>query len=182
MQRLLAILLLAACAPGGCTCGSEEAAKSKPAPATGEAPRATPMDQGGAEQRTAALQKMKLAPLTVAEVQPLIPELPGATPVGQPGVLTAGRQVKAVLCLRSPSPETAMTQLRGALGALGFADMRTRPHPRSDQMVTLHAEKQPYQLGATVQKATTPDCPGDQGKMKVVLSYFKRVTGEPPAP
>jgi hypothetical protein len=60
--------------------------------------------------------------------------------------------------------------------------MRTRPHPRNDQMVTLHAEKQPYQLGATVQKATTPDCPGDQGKMKVVLSYFKRVTGEPPAP
>jgi hypothetical protein len=165
-------------AGGGCTCGSEDGGTKKSgATVADEPPSGKQLDPTAARKRTEALRKMRLAPLTLAEIEPLIPEVPGASPVGKPGVLTDGRQVKAVLCMVSPSPDTAMTQLVAAVGARGFSNVQTRPHPKSADSVTLHADKHPYQLGATVQKAATPDCPSDKGKIKVVLSYFKRVTG-----
>lgn len=161
---------------GGCTCGKQDDKQADKPAADHPA-----VDPAAARQRADALRKMRMAPVTVAEVQPLIPSLPGATPVGQPGVMTQGRQVKAVLCMTSPSPETAMAQVVAAFGTLGFANVQTRPHPRNQEMVTLHAEKPPFQVGGTVQKATTPDCPGDKGKIKIVLSYFKKVTIDAPS-
>lgn len=167
----------------GCTCGGEKKKKEEePAAAAAEGANRKPLDPEAARNRSAALRKMRLAPITLAEVEPLIPSVPGASPVGKPGVMTEGRQVKAVLCMVSPSAETAMTQLVAAVGKLGFADVKTRPHPRNQEMATLHAEKPPIQLGAIVQKGRTPDCPGDQGKIKVVLSYFKRVSTDQAAP
>ena len=167
----------------GCTCGSEK--KKEEAPAGEVKPEAgKQLDPSAARKRTEALRKMRLAPVTLEEVEPLIPKMPGASPVGKPGVMTEGRQVKAVLCMVSPSADAAMTQLVAAVGALGFTDVKTRLHPSNQEMVTMHGEKQPFQLGAVAQKSRTPDCPGDQGKIKVVLSYFKRVTtdGASPAP
>ena len=180
--------LLGLGAMSGCKCGDDAAKKS----ATAQAPAAADGSQGSekkaldpeaAQKRAEALRRMRLAPMSLEEVQPLIPTIPGATAIGKPGILTESRQAKAVLCLTSPSADVAMTQLIGAIGALGFTGVKTRPHPQVPDRLTLHAEKQPFQLGATVQKATTPDCPGDKGKIKVVLSYFKRVTTTPqPAP
>lgn len=170
------IALAALALAGSCTCGKEDEKKEPASAAEQPAAGGNKLDPTAARKRAEALRKMRLAPITVAEIEPLIPSLPGASPVGKPGVLTEGRQVKAVLCLVSPSAETAMTQLVGAVGALGFTGVQTRPHPKSAEMVTLHAEKSPYQLGATAQRTATPDCPGDTGKIKVVLSYFKRVT------
>jgi len=170
----LGIALAAIAFASGCTCGSHEAKKQ---PEAADPPPGKQLDATAARRRSEALRKMRLAPVTLEEITPLIPAPPGASPVGKPGVLTEGRQVKAVLCMVSPSPEAAMTQLVGSVGALGFTGVQTRPHPKSAEMLTLHADKHPYQLGATVQKANTPDCPGDKGKIKVVLSYFKRVSG-----
>jgi hypothetical protein len=184
MQRATLFLLLLAGATGGCTCGkSEEKKKEQPAATTDDRQAGKELDPEAARKRAEAMRKMKMAPITVDEVKALIPTLPNTTPVGLPGVMTEGRQVKAVLCMVSPSADTAMTQMVGALGTLGFTNVQTRPHPHNQEMVTLHAEKQLYQLGATAQKSTTPDCPADRGKIKFVLSYFKRVTAVPmPAP
>ena len=173
----LALLLVVTL--GGCTCGNKEEKKSEE-PATDKAEK--PNDPAAARQRAEALRKMRMAPVTLEEVQPLIPSMPDTTPVGQPGLMTQGRQVKAVLCMTSPGAEPAMGRLIEALKSLGFTNVQTRPHPRNQEMVTLHAEKQPFQLGGTVQKSTTPDCPGDKGKIKIVLSYFKRVTIDAPSP
>jgi hypothetical protein len=173
----LALLLVVTLS--GCTCGKKEEKKEEePAKAEGK----TPADPAAARQRADALRKMRMAPLTLEEVRPLIPTMPDTTPVGQPGVMTEGRQVKAVLCMTSPGAEPAMGRLVEALKALGFTSVQTRPHPRNQEMVTVHAEKQPFQLGGTAQKVTTPDCPGDKGKIKIVLSYFKRVTIDAPSP
>ncbi len=182
---VMAIALALAAFGGGCKCGGDEA-KKKDEPATSEAAdKREPgkeLEPQAARRRSEALRRMQLAPLTVEEVEALIPSLPGASPVGKPGILTQGRQVKAVLCAVSPSADTAMTQLVASLGALGFENPRTGSHPRNPDVATLHAEKKPYQLGATVQKTTTPDCPGDKGKIKIVLSYFKRVTADATIP
>jgi hypothetical protein len=180
MRRVM-ILAALALTGAGCTCGKDDGGTKK-AQETASAP-GDPRP-GLAGKRTAALRNARLAPLTLEEIQPLIPALPGATPVGKPGVMTQGRQVKAVFCMASPSADAAMTQLLAAAGSLGFTDMQTRAHPRNQEMVTVSGEKGPIRLGATAQRGRTPDCPGDQGKIKIVLSYFKRATGEeaPPAP
>lgn len=169
---------------GGCTCGSEDKKKDDETPAADQASSGgdRTVDPEAMRKRSAALRNLRLAPLALEEVEPLIPKLPGATPVGKPGVMTQGRQVKAVLCMVSPSADAAMGELLKALGALGFDNIKTRPHPRNQEMVTLHGDKQPFQVGAIVQKSRTPDCPGDQGKIKVVLSYFKRVSADAAVP
>jgi hypothetical protein len=179
MRRTLGIALLLLL--GGCTCGKKGDDKAEDTAADkAEGKKST--DPAAARRRADALRTMRMAPVTLEEVQPLIPSLPDTTPVGQPGVMTQGRQVKAVLCMTSPGAEPAMGRLVEALKALGFTSVETRPHPRNQEMVTLHAEKAPFQVGGTVQKTTTPDCPGDKGKIKIVLSYFKRVTIETPSP
>lgn len=176
-------LALALVANGGCKCGDGDKKSAPPdktgATAGGEGERKAPPDRQAIRDRAEALRKMRLSPITLEEVQPLIPKLPGAVAVGQPGVLTNGRQVKAVFCMTSPSTDTAMTQLVGAIGAVGFTGVATQPHPQSGDTVTLHAEKQTFRLGATVQTGKTPDCPGAEGKIKIVLSYFKRVAPVP---
>ncbi len=175
---------LALASAGGCTCGSKESKKDEETQAADKTPGAgdKTVDPNAMRKRSAALRNMRLAPLALEEVEPLIPKLPATTPVGKPGVMTQGRQVKAVLCMTSPSADAAMGELLRALGALGFNDIKTRPHPRNQEMVTLHADKHPIQVGAIVQKSKTPDCPGDQGKIKVVLSYFKRVSADAAVP
>jgi hypothetical protein len=169
---------------GGCTCGSKETKKDEGTPAAEQASSDgdRTVDPNAMRKRSAAMRNMRLAPLALEEVEPLIPKLPATTPVGKPGVMTQGRQVKAVLCMTSPSADAAMGELLKSLGALGFNNIKTRPHPRNQEMVTLHGDKQPFQVGAIVQKSKTPDCPGDQGKIKVVLSYFKRVGADAATP
>jgi hypothetical protein len=167
---------------GGCTCGSEDRKKDDETPAADQASSDRKVDPNAMRKRSAAMRNLRMAPIALEEVEPLIPKLPATTPVGKPGVMTQGRQVKAVLCMVSPSADAAMGELLKALGALGFENIKTRPHPRNQEMVTLHGDKQPFQLGAIVQKSKTPDCPGDQGKIKVVLSYFKRVSADAAVP
>ena len=168
---------------GGCTCGSDEKKKDDEASGAEQAsPGDKKVDPNAMRRRSAALRNLRMAPLALEEVEPLIPKLPATTPVGKPGVMTQGRQVKAVLCMTSPSADVAMGELLKALGALGFENIKTRPHPRNQEMVTLHGDKQPFQVGAIVQRSKTPDCPGDQGKIKVVLSYFKRVSADAAVP
>lgn len=169
--------LVLASAAGGCTCGKDGETKKTEEAAGSRVPRA-PGDPAMAGKRTQALRNLQLAPITLADIEPLIPSLPGATPVGKPGVMTQGRQVKAVFCMASPSADAVMTQLVAATGSLGFTEVKTRAHPRNQEMITMHGVKGPIRLGGTVQRGKTPDCPGDQGKIKIVLSYFKRTGGE----
>jgi len=177
MRRTIGIALGLLLSIGGCTCGKKEEKKADETPADKSS---KPSDPAAARQRAEAMRNMKMAPVTVEEVEPLIPSMPGTTPVGKPGLMTMGRQVKAVLCMVSPSPDTAMSVLVAELGKLGFTGVQTRPHPQNQEMLTVRADKKPFQLGATVQKTTTPDCPGDKGKIKIVLSYFKRITIDAP--
>jgi hypothetical protein len=178
-MRVMAIALAALAATAGC---KDKKKKSEPAAATAPAPvtERTSTDPDTARKRAEAVRNMQLAPVSVAEVQPLIPSLPGAEPVGQPGVLTGGRQVKAILCVPGGSADAVMKQLVTAIEGLGFSGVKTKPHPRSPDMVTLHAEKQPFRLGGTVTRSSTADCPAAAGKVKVVLSYFKRNAAIPP--
>jgi hypothetical protein len=164
-------------AAGGCTCGKDGEKKKAESPPTSRVPR-MPGDPAMAGKRTQALRNLQLAPITLEDVEPLIPSLPGATPVGKPGVMTQGRQVKAVFCMASPTADAVMSQLVAAASSLGFTEVKTRTHPRNQEMITMHGEKGAIRLGGTVQRGKTPDCPGDQGKIKIVLSYFKRTGGE----
>ena len=185
VNAVVVTALVLGSAAGGCTCGKDGGKKeAEPAP-TSRVPR-VPGDPAMAGKRTQALRNLQLAPITLEDIEPLIPSLPGATPVGKPGVMTQGRQVKAVFCMASPTADAVMTQLVAAASSLGFTEVKTRTHPRNQEMITMHGEKGPIRLGGTVQRGKTPDCPGDQGKIKIVLSYFKRTGGEeaetPPAP
>ena len=132
------------------------------------------IDPEVARRRGQALRRMTLAPITLDEVTPLLPSLPDAEPVGKPGPVGGGRQVKAILCARSESAGVTAQQLVSELERLGFDKVRQRPHPRNPEVVTIAAEKAPLRLGATVQRGPYADCPASASKAKVILSYFKR--------
>ena len=177
---LLVTLLLAAA--GGCKkeksqdkAGAGEAASSDELDAVrADRRQRRAIDPEVARRRGQALRRMTLAPITLEEVTPLLPSLPDAEPVGKPGPVGGGRQVKAILCARSESAGVTAQQLVTELERLGFDKVRQRPHPRNPDVVTIAAEKAPLRLGATVQRGPYADCPASSSKAKVILSYFKR--------
>jgi len=149
--------------------GAPAAAREEPAPGPSR-----PLDRKMAGRRASALKRLSLAPITAEEVTPLIPELPGAAPVGKPGSLTGGRQVKAVLCARSSSAKETADQVVAGLEELGFTSVRQRMHPRNADAIAVAGEKPPFRVSASVQRGTYADCSADKGKAKIVFSYFKR--------
>jgi hypothetical protein len=181
-RTLLLVLLLAAVLATGCKKKRDSGERPAGTSASGEQSvageeeaRTERRQMRMKDRRQRLRERMNLAPITVEEVAPLLPTLPDATPVGQPGSLTGGRQVKSVLCAKSNSAETTTKAVVAELEKLGFGSLRSRPHPRNPDVATVSGEKPPFRVGATIQRGPYADCPAEGGKAKIVFSYFKRL-------
>ncbi|HKE17322.1 MAG TPA: hypothetical protein VKB80_20750 [Kofleriaceae bacterium] len=124
--------------------------------------------------------RLGLEPITVEEVKPLLPGLKGGTPIGQPVSTARGLRVTAMECLTGEMSEIK-TNLEARLKELGFTTVRSSER-KTMNIVTVSAEKVPYRLSASVRSGPYPDCPADQKKSKLLMSFFKRPPKPPGTP
>jgi hypothetical protein len=179
--RVIAILSLTAGVGGLSGCKKKE--KEKAAEKSGEG-GAGALKQGDPNQPAAGryhgqgLNRIGLEPVTVDEVKPLIPELTGATPLAEPTSVAGGRRVTVMKCLPAEDIEKVKAEVQDKLTKLGFGSMRSSPTGKRD-LVTISAEKPPMRVAATLRKGPYPDCPADQNKVKLLMSFFKRMPRPP---
>ncbi len=121
-------------------------------------------------------RKLGLEPITVEEVKPMLPALKGGTSLGEPISTARGLRITAMECLTGDQA-TIKSALEARLTELGFKSIRMSERQRMN-IITVSAEKTPYRMSATVRTGPYPDCPADQKKSKLLMSFFKR----PPRP
>ncbi|HTE54280.1 MAG TPA: hypothetical protein VK698_25670 [Kofleriaceae bacterium] len=167
---LIAALALAV-APG-CK-KKEKAAEQTAEPESGSTGVIGTKKPGGRFRNDGLSARLGLEPVTVAEVGPLTPQLTGAQPLGQPTQTAGGRRVTAMQCMDGTDVDKIKAELEAQLNKLGFAPIRSSPRGKRD-LVTLSADKPPFRFSATVRTGPYPDCPADQKKVKVLMSWFKR--------
>jgi hypothetical protein len=124
--------------------------------------------------------RLGLEPITVDEVKPLLPGLKGGTPIGEPVSTARGLRVTAMECLTGELADIK-TNLEARLKEIGFTTVRSSER-KTMNIVTVSAEKTPYRLSASVRSGPYPDCPADQKKSKLLMSFFKRPPKPPGAP
>jgi hypothetical protein len=117
-------------------------------------------------------RKLGLEPITPEEIKPMLPALKGGTSLGEPIATARGLRVTAMECLTGDQA-TIKTSLEARLNELGFKAIRMSERQRMN-IITVSAEKAPYRLSATVRSGPYPDCPADQKKSKLLMSFFKR--------
>lgn len=125
--------------------------------------------------------RLGLQQVTMDEIKPMVPQLENAAPLGEPNTTAGGRRITAIHCLSDANDLTKVqAQVEAKLAELGFTNVKSKPHGKQDVM-TISADKPPYRLAATVRKGPFPDCPADQNKVKLLMSYFKRMPRTPAA-
>jgi hypothetical protein len=181
--RVIAILSIAAGLGGLSGCKKKE--KDKEAAKSGEGGAGAGIAKAGDPDQPAAgryqaqgLSRIGMQPVTVEEVKPLIPELAGATPLAEPTSVAGGRRVTVMKCLPAEDMEKVKAEVQDQLTKLGFSSIRTSPQGKRD-LVTISAEKPPMRVAATLRSGPYPDCPADQKKIKLLMSYFKRLQRPP---
>jgi hypothetical protein len=122
--------------------------------------------------REALGRKLGLEPITPDEVKSMLPGLKGGTSLGEPIATARGLRVTAVECLTGDQA-TIKSSLEARLTELGFKAIRMSERQRMN-IITVSAEKTPYRLSATVRSGPYPECPADQKKSKLLMSFFKR--------
>jgi hypothetical protein len=123
--------------------------------------------------------RLGLQQVTMDEIKPMVPQLENATPLGEPNTTAGGRRITAIHCLTDAADlKKIQAQVEAKLTELGFANIKSKPHGKQDVM-TISADKPPYRLAATVRRGPFPECPADQNKVKLLMSYFKRMPPKP---
>jgi hypothetical protein len=185
--RAIAILTAVACLGGLAGCKKKE---EKPAETTGSAGTAPSGDQTADQSKRPGLSRSRgegmsarlgLEPVTVAEVQPLIPALTGARQLAEPAQTAGGRRVTVMQCMDGPDVDRIRAELESKLTEIGFTSLRSSPRGKRD-LVTVSGQKDRFRISATLRTGPYPDCPADQKKIKVLMSYFKRNPRPPTAP
>lgn len=172
------LLLVSLAGTSGCSsCKKKEQAKpASEEGMTAEGGEAAPEDDEKKKRRRQRGEGMSarfaLLKITPEEVKPLIPQIKGAKMIGEPNVTAGGRRITATQCIDEADLPAVKADLLAKLAELGFTPRRgARERPG---IVAISAEKAPYRFSATVRSGPYPDCPGDQKKAKMLMSFFKR--------
>jgi len=179
---VLAAGLLAVAGVSGCKKEEAKPAESGAKPGEAGESRGATASDGDAKKKISRFsreglgQKLGLEPITPEEVKPMLPGLKGGTSLGEPIATARGLRVTAMECLTGDQA-TIKTSLEARLNELGFKAIRMSERQRMN-IITVSAEKTPYRMSATVRSGPYPDCPADQKKSKLLMSFFKR----PPRP
>lgn len=116
--------------------------------------------------------------VTADEVQPIVPTLAGSVPSGKPMLTSRGRRVNIVHCHDGSDMGKVRADLEAKLRELGWDNIKPRKPKKSSlgpkELLTLVAENAPYRLTAVVQSGNFYDCRESEGKVKVVMAFFKR--------
>jgi len=159
-----------------------ESASAKPGEGSGAAGESSSKPSGETPRPDGLTTRLGLEPITIAEVQPIVPALTGAQALGEPAVTAGGRRVTIQQCLEGTDLEKVRAELEQKLTALGYASVRGSP-PGKRNLAAISAQKDLFRIAATLRMGPYPDCPADQKKVKVLLSFFKRSPQpEQPAP
>ncbi len=161
--------------------------KENPAPATKDPtadPRVEPNGDGITKQASGrsqvARQPVTFEPVTVEEVKPYIPQLTGVAPIGEPKVIAGGRRVMALGCGSGTDQAAMKAELEKKLAELGFSAISTPRVSSRLNAVTLMAQKGDLRVSAAVRSTKDADCPADQKKNKIFMTYFKLPTATRP--
>jgi hypothetical protein len=154
--------------------------KENPAPSA-EKPTGDPKVGANGDGRTkqalgrapVARQPFTFEPVTVDEVKPYIPQLTGVAPIGEPKVIAGGRRVMALGCGSGTDLAAMKAELEKKLGELGFSAISTPRVSSRLNAVTFMAQKGDLRVSAAVRSTKDADCPADQKKNKLFMTYFK---------
>jgi len=127
--------------------------------------------------RAADQSKLPFERLGFAEIQALVPSLPGAVLVSRPNVADGGRRVNVVHCLAESKSDELKAALHQKLVSLGWQSIRTRePAPKArppEELLNVSAKNGQYRISIAAQRGSFFDCHRDKKKVKLVMSFFK---------
>ena len=119
--------------------------------------------------------------LTVDELEPIVPTLAGSVPTGKPNRTSRGRRVNVVHCHDGNDLDKVRADLEAKMREMGWDNIKQRK-PRATnfghkELLKLVAEKPPYRLTTIVHRGNFHNCRESEGKVKVVMAFFKRPGG-----
>lgn len=139
--------------------------------------------EGAQRESAEAVNRLRMLPIAVAEVESSVPVLPDGVATRPPTLAMGGRQVRATQCVTGRTTTQVAADLSAELTKQGFTAVRSKPHPRDAGVVLISGEKTPLRVGGSVQRGDFADCSEARGGTRVTLSYFKRAAAEDtPAP
>ena len=116
--------------------------------------------------------------VTAKELEPIVPTLAGSVPSGNPMTTSRGRRVNIVHCHDGNDLDKVRADLEAKLRELGWDNIKQRKPKTTNfghkELLKLVAEKAPYRLTAIVQRGNFYNCRESEGKVKVVMAFFKR--------
>lgn len=119
--------------------------------------------------------------VTAEELEPIVPTLANSVPNGNPMRTSRGRRVNIVHCHDGSDLAKVRADLEAKLRELGWDNIKDRKPRKGNfghkELVKLVAEKAPYRLTAVVQRGNFYNCRESEGKVKVVMAFFKRQGG-----
>lgn len=120
-------------------------------------------------------------PVTVDELEPIVPTLANSVPTGKPMRTSRGRRVNIVHCHDGSDLDKVRVDLEAKMREMGWDNIKQRKPKATNfghkELLKLVAEKPPYRLTAIVQRANFHNCRESEGKVKVVMAFFKRPGG-----
>lgn len=125
-------------------------------------------------------------PVTAEELEPIVPTLANSVPTGNPMRTSRGRRVNIVHCHDGSDLDKLRADLEVKMRELGWDNIKPRK-PREGkighkELLKLVAEKPPYRVTAIVHRGNFRNCRESEGKVKVVMAFFKRPGGGQNAP
>ena len=160
---VLALALAGACKKKEDTKASSSAAQSAP---SGTQPGQIPA-------RTAPMRR-QIVPITVEEVQGMMPTLDGGRVLKAVGKAPRGERVEATICFDKATELTPIAdQLKAKLTASGWPTVNIRQHPQITERVGVNANRPPYIFYGSIQRGPYPECSKDKGQTLVTLSVHK---------
>lgn len=119
--------------------------------------------------------------VTVDELESIVPTLAGSVPTGKPSRTSRGRRVNVVHCHDGNDLDKVRADLEAKMREMGWDNIKPRK-PRATnfghkELLKLVAEKEPYRLTAIVYRGNFHNCRESEGKVKVVMAFFKRPGG-----
>lgn len=119
--------------------------------------------------------------ITVDELEPIVPTLAGSVPSGRPMLTSRGRRVNIVHCHDGSDLDKVRADLEAKMREMGWDNIKQRKPKATNfghkELLKLVAEKPPYRLTAIVHRGNFYNCRESEGKVKVVMAFFKRPAG-----
>jgi hypothetical protein len=130
-----------------------------------------------AAARVPSSPRLALAQLTIEEVAPMVPEVKGGQPLGEPIGQAGGRQVRQSFCLPGADLDALGGEVQQAMTGRGFtASQPTSRGKEGRPRVVVSGQKDDLRLSANLIPSSNPEC---SGKAEVLYTFHRVVKRAP---